>query len=392
MITSECFPTPHLALRTSDPAALARVQGFAVLQAECAQRLRARLAAALRADPGHRAVRMLLRRLYRDALQWRYDLAVASAGLPGTRGLAHDPERFRTTLSAGGANFDRLGAIGFLREGSVWDPVSRTYRGGQDTPASVLMRHYGAAAQARFATEGCDPGRPDVLSTTVTVPHTGVRIRGNRLVRGAAAREVAAQLVQRIRARGLDTSGIESGGDPVYAVTADPRDAARLRAAAFDLLATAFTRPPQERMWMWQHARFALFQGLAMKKGSDATTRVFLVAVGAVLLAAAPVIEHDADLRCMVLGQDAALDMPADRLLPAEPVGVWRWRVEGETYDHGGFRGSEQAAWDAAYQAVRHRYRRRLYEPLWITVGATEVTVTEHDFAAVMTPHLHNQG
>jgi hypothetical protein len=40
-----------------------------------------------------------------------------------------------------------------------------------------------------------------------------------------------------------------------------------------------------------------------MKKGSDAVTRVFLVAVGAVLLGHPPELAQDIDLRCAVLGQ-----------------------------------------------------------------------------------------
>jgi hypothetical protein len=62
----------------------------------------------------------------------------------------------------------------------------------------------------------------------------------------------------------------------------------------------------------WQAARYLLYQAPLTKKGSDAVARVFLVAVGTVLLGAAPILEHDVDLQCIVAGQRAATAMPGD--------------------------------------------------------------------------------
>jgi hypothetical protein len=46
-------------------------------------------------------------------------------------------------------------------------------------------------------------------------------------------------------------------------------------------------------------------------------TRVFLVAVGALLFGRAPILLQDVDLRCMVLGQRAATEMDGDTALIA---------------------------------------------------------------------------
>ncbi|UGT60543.1 hypothetical protein [Nocardia asteroides] len=66
----------------------------------------------------------------------------------------------------------------------------------------------------------------------------------------------------------------------------------------------------------WQRARFLLCQAPVMKRGTDAVIRTFLV--GALLFEQPPVLAQDADLRCLVLGQDAATRMPAD------PAGISR--------------------------------------------------------------------
>uniref|UniRef100_UPI003F497001 hypothetical protein n=1 Tax=Amycolatopsis sp. CA-151526 TaxID=3239921 RepID=UPI003F497001 len=311
MITARSFPTPDLALRAG--ADRAAVGAFAQEQATAAEAARIELAAAWRRGGGIAARITALRAVHAGLVHWRYTLARRTGRRLG-HGLAHDAERFRMSLREGGANYDRLGEIGRLREGGTWDPAARTYRGGTPTPASEIMRVYGAHARARFEREEWLPD-PDVLLTVVSLPR-GRMVAGNRLVRGAAARRIAHELVARVAARGADASRMDIGGELIYAVTADPGDADRLFDAGLKRLAAAVDDPDRTaRVTAWQDARYLLYQGIRTKKGSDAVTRTFVVAVGAVLLGTAPVLDQDIDLRCMVLGQDDATRTPANAAL-----------------------------------------------------------------------------
>ncbi|SFQ31223.1 hypothetical protein [Amycolatopsis rubida] len=311
-ITAASFPTPALALRTADPAEQRRVRGFAQAQASAAEAARLLLAEHLPGARDHAGRVELLRGAYAALVRWRYEKALTSAGRPG-HGLRHDPERFRLPIRAGGVNFDRIGRVGRLRTGSAWNPRTRTFDGGRPSPASTIMEAYGEAALARFDAEG-QRGR-DVLVNVVTLPG-GRRVNGNRLVRGAAARRVADRLLARVRARGEDTGQVEVGGELLYAVTADHQDSARILAAALDQLAALFARRHDDQLRQWQTARYLLYQSPVTKKGSDAVIRMFVVAVGALLFGGrTPVMQSDADLRCMILGQAAGTAMPADSVL-----------------------------------------------------------------------------
>jgi len=281
VITADCFPTPDLAIRSCDPAELARVRAFAVEQAAAAETARKRLESGVDVAT--------LRTVYDDLIRWRHELALRSPGRIG-QGLPLDASRFVTPLSEGGPNYDRLGYTGRLRHGASWDPATRTFRGGVETPAHRIMLHYGQAVHDRFARAGNDG---DVLLNPVVLPD-GRTITGNRLVRGAAAARVGDELVARLARRGKDTSQVETGGDPCYAVTADDSARELMFASALDLLADKGD---------WVAAQYLLFQSPRMKKGSDAVTRVFLVAVGTVLSGHPPILAQDIDLRCAVLGQ-----------------------------------------------------------------------------------------
>ncbi|GAA3878224.1 hypothetical protein GCM10022243_48640 [Saccharothrix violaceirubra] len=319
MITADSFPTPHLALRTNNAAKRADVHAFACLQAAVAEHMRVRLADEFeRAGHDHAARIAYLHDLYADLIRWRWELEFDRARTGGDTVrpgylLPADHGRYRLSLRAGGPNYDRIGAFGRLRDAAVWSPATRTFDGGLSTPASEIMEHYGEQAERRFAAEA---PRADELVTTVTLPG-GATLPGNRIVRGAAAREVAEHLYARIRARRADTGQVETGGDPMYCVTADPDHADRMFTAALDLLAQAYLDHPDKALRAWQWARFLLYQSPRTKKGSDAVIRTFLVVVGAVVFGVPPVMERDADLRCMVLGQFHATDMFEDhRLLP----------------------------------------------------------------------------
>jgi hypothetical protein len=310
VITPDSFPTPALALRSTDPVELDRVAYFARHQANAAEALRRQLLAADWAGlPLDRRV-VMLRAGFATLVQWRYGLARQAPGRIGV-GIPLDAERFQLSMREAGPNFDRLGYTGRLRAGARWDADSKTYQGGQDTPASRIILAYGRAALDRFEAEA--PGG-EVVQNVVVLPG-GMRVNGNRLVRGESAARIAAYLVRRIAMRGHDASRVEVGGDPVYAVTATADDADVLHAEALRLLAETCELRYEQRITAWQTARYLLYQAPRTKKGSDAVTRAFLVAVGSVLLRQVPTIEHDADLRCMVLGQPAATTMPADAAL-----------------------------------------------------------------------------
>ncbi|HYQ64759.1 hypothetical protein [Actinophytocola sp.] len=236
-------------------------------------------------------------------MRWRYQLALRLDRGVGL-GIEYDPSRFATPILADEENYDRIGPVGRFRDGATWDAATRTFRGGRATPAFRIMLAYGRLAEARFAREG---NAGETLQNMVVLPDS-TRIPGNRLVRGATAERCAAELLARITRRGVDASHVETGGGPMFVLTAQQEDSDRMFAAALGLLAAA---APGD-VAAWQAARYLLYQAPRTKKGSDAVTRTFLVATGAVLFGHAPVLDQDIDLRCMVLGQDAATTAPSD--------------------------------------------------------------------------------
>jgi hypothetical protein len=273
-----------------------------VEQARAAEVTRRQLTDALAAaSPAERVD--VLACAHADLVRWRYRLALRIDRRVGL-GIEYDPSRFATPMLAGEENYDRIGLIGRFRDGARWDAATRTFRGGRETPAFRIMLAYGRLAEEGFAREG---NTGETLQNMVVLPG-GARVPGNSLVRGAAAERCAAELLARITRRGVDASHVETGGGPMYVVTAQPESRDRMFAAALGLLAAA--APGDVRAW--QAARYLLYQAPRTKKGSDAVTRTFLVATGAVLFGHAPVLDQDIDLRCMVLGQEAATAAPSD--------------------------------------------------------------------------------
>jgi len=245
----------------------------------------------------------VLARAHADLVRWRYRLALRINTRVGV-GIAYDADRFATPMRGGEENYDRIGYVGRFRAGATWDPATRTFRGGRETPAFRIMLAYGRHAEERFAREG---GAGEILRNTVVLPG-GSRLTGNRLVRGAAAARLAEELRARIARRGVDASQVETGGDPMYVVTAPVQARERMFAAALGVLAAA---APGD-VAAWQTARYLLYQAPRTKKGSDAVTRTFLVATGTVLFGRPPTLDHDVDLRCLVLGQELATTAPSD--------------------------------------------------------------------------------
>ncbi|MBD0669208.1 hypothetical protein [Streptomyces sp. CBMA156] len=288
------FPTSPLALRFADPARQVKARAFAVEQAKAATEAAGLLARRWEAAPGRPARVAALAAVHAHLVDWRYRLAVTMGPRPGTR-IAFFPERFRTPIREGDTNYDRLGEVGRLREGAQWDQAAHAFTGGLATPAWEAMVRYGRLAEERFATEGVEG---DTLQNRVLLPD-GRLVAGNRILRGDAAHRTDAELTARYAARGLNTSWMERGGNPVYTASPAPRDSAVLHSAALDLLAR-----PRLTTEDYLLARYLLFQAPQTKKGSDAVSRTFVVAVGAVVLpGAAPALPEDIDLRCYVLGQ-----------------------------------------------------------------------------------------
>jgi len=303
MITVDSFPTPDLALR--DPAQEQRVRRFAEQQARFAEAIRVRIGADWQNHSQPRRV-ALLRHTIRIITEWRYNLASEAPGRLG-EGIPLDAERFRTRIHDGQPRIDRLGYNGRLRHGARWDEATRTYVGGETTPAHEIMWWYGQVARDRMDAAGAG----DVLVNQVTLPN-GRTIDGTRLVRGARAQQIAAELAARVAARGRDASRMETGGDPVYLVTADHDAREVMVSSALYLLASNKALEPDHALSFVQRARYLLVEAPEMYKGSDASVRVLVVAIGAILTGRALTLEQDMDLRCLVGGQAAATEMPAD--------------------------------------------------------------------------------
>ncbi|GAA1983400.1 hypothetical protein [Amycolatopsis minnesotensis] len=297
-ITSATFPVPGAAIRTNDPARLAAIYEFAAHQADAARDLAAWLAdyLARTRDRAERTGAMSM--VLRDATLWRYRHACDHQD---PRGVAADADHYRRPITDDTANFDRLGPSGRKCDGAVWDPVRQVFHGGAVTPAHDVLAHYGTRARQRFDTEAPDA---EVLYNEVTLPD-GRTVTGNRLARGAAAARIGELLRSRLGERGVHQ--VETGGDPIYAVTATEEDRIRLRTGAITALTAMAERaehgdqPAALRAWV--QAAYLAYQSPATKKGSDAATRVALVAAGAAALGHAPRLRHDIDLRAYVLGQ-----------------------------------------------------------------------------------------
>jgi hypothetical protein len=297
MITPDHFPTPDLALRGGSD--FDKVRAFADLQAEGATALLALLRVITPSNAGSQERLTAVRTAYRAAVDWRAALAQEGAIQSGNGTAGADASRFLTPITDATPNLDRIGVIARYREGATWD--GRTFVGGVDTPASVTTERYGCAALARFQAEA--PGE-DVLVNQVTLPN-GLRLAGNSLLRGSAAREAGRGMVTRMAARGVDTSRMDVGGELMYTRTASQASREECRDAAFHLMAGN-----EVATSTFNQASYLLYQGPEFKKGSDAVHRLLLVASSAWRLGRALVVRRDLDLACMVLGQVTALGKP----------------------------------------------------------------------------------
>ncbi|WP_395297232.1 hypothetical protein ACF9IK_30195 [Kitasatospora hibisci] len=229
--------------------------------------------------------------------EWRYRTAVANPHPAGRYGAA-STEQFRIPITDDNPNLFRIGEHERLRDGATWDSATRTYLGGAETPASRTMRRIAALIAARFTQS---PG-VDIVCNRVTLP-SGQAAHGMRLLRGNAAHSAAAAMVARVAARGGDTSRIVTDGQLVYSASSPEADRRAIFRSAMILLAQDHTSPIAA-LTAWLEAAYLLYQAPRTKRGSDATTRTFLIAAGTHLLGRPPVLLHDVDLRAYVQPQD----------------------------------------------------------------------------------------
>ncbi|WP_328916123.1 MULTISPECIES: hypothetical protein [unclassified Streptomyces] len=296
-ITAACFPVPALLLRTNDPAAQRTISAFAHQQAGTARTLHRALSIALHSahDTGTRVAAFTT--MFKAAEDWRYEAAATSPHSVG-RYSPRWAERFRTPVTDDNPNLFRIGDHARFRDGAKWDPATRIYRGGAETPASRTMRRFEAIAAARF------PQSPsvDAVCNRVALPD-GRIAEGTRLLRGSAARQAAAEMAARISARGGDISRITTDGSLIYAASTPGTDHRAIFHRAMTLLAVEHATPA-DALAAWLQAAYLLYQAPRKKRGADATIRTFLIAAGVQLLPEPPVLPHDIDLRAYVQTQD----------------------------------------------------------------------------------------
>jgi hypothetical protein len=295
-ITAECFPTPGLILRTNNPSVQRTLQEFGHEQAAATRSLLQILNEKLPDACGIDERTAVFTTVFEATEDWRYRIAATKPHPTGRYGADH-AERFRTPITDDNRNLFRIGEHERLREGVGWDSITRTYTGGTETPASRTMRQFGALAAARLARS---PGA-DIISNHVTLPDGHV-VNGMRLLRAGAARHAAAEMAARIAARGGDTSRIVTDGDLIYIASAPENDRRTIFHGAMALLAQDHATPA-DATTAWTEAAYLLYQAPRRKRGSDATTRTFLIATGALLLAHPPVLLHDIDLRAYIQSQ-----------------------------------------------------------------------------------------
>ncbi|MCX4598399.1 hypothetical protein OG819_55690 [Streptomyces sp. NBC_01549] len=298
VITAACFPVPGLLLRTNNTTAQQLIRDCAQQQSTVASRLHHTLITALHRsrDTAERATAFEV--AFTAAEGWRYR-AAASSRHPEGRYSARWAERFRTPITDDNPNLFRIGEPARFRDGAVWDPDTRTYQGGTETPASRTMRDFEAHANARFA----QTSEGDVVRNHVALPD-GRIAEGMCLLRGRAAHQAAAEMATRIAARGGDTSRIITDGHLIYCATGPQADRQAIRHQAMGLLATEHPTPAAA-LAAWLQAAYLLYQAPRTKRGADAATRTFLIAAGASVLPSPPVLVHDIDLRAYVRTQDA---------------------------------------------------------------------------------------
>lgn len=298
LVTPDKFPLPAVAvqgdLRPED------VSGFAVKQAKAANVIGYRLDADLSSKSevdwpdsfaGH----------HDHLVNWRYWTAVDQGQ------TAKQAQRFITPITDEEPNIDPVGPdVGFLHKGSAWDERLGRYAGGEETPASRQVALVGRWVMARFSYEG---NVGDVLQTQIKLP-SGNLVNGNSILRGDAAHRQNQEGIERAKANGVDTSQFDVRGNFIYTKTATESDRAVIRQELYDYLTqleAAHQSGEDITVRQWAEAAYLLYQSPENKKGSDALTRVYLMALASRWMRL-PSIPNDIDWRAYTKGQDVFVD------------------------------------------------------------------------------------
>ena len=227
------------------------------------------------------------KQVYEYFSEWRYKEAQRDSSYV-------DPELTRTPITADLPNHDVIGDLGWLREGAIWDEKSNEWIGGEDTPASRIMKSAKEWAQKRFATEASGY---DTLQNRVTLP-SGVVVKGNFIVRGEAMKERGKERIEKL---GESEKRFYAKPDNFIIVSGEASDREVIFNAAIDALARQESK--SATLSQWANIAYLLYQSPQTQRGSDATTRGFIAVVGSYMLKETPFIPQDIDLRALIMKQ-----------------------------------------------------------------------------------------
>lgn len=297
-VTPDSFPLPAIAvqgdLRIED------VGGFADHQAEAANIVGDRLDASLTSKP-EADWPDTFAELHGQLVSWRHRVALDLGK------TVRQAERFITPITDEAPNIDPVGPdVGFLHKGSAWNEKLGRYAGGEETPASRQVALVGEWVTARFLREG---NGGDVLQNQFWLP-SGELARGNSILRGEAAHRQNQEGIDRAKANGIDTSQFDVRGDFIYTKTATEVDRAVIRHELYNYLTqleAAHQSGEDITVRHWAEAAYLLYQSPENKKGSDALTRVYLMALASRWMQLPP-IPNDIDWRAYTKGQETFVD------------------------------------------------------------------------------------
>jgi len=298
-LSSENFPTPRMAIRGD--LTLSDVDWFAAEQANAANLAVDYLDNTLDSTTESQQPAVFAS-LHDQLVDWRYQVAVAHGS------STSQAERFLVPITDETPNIDPVGSnVGFWNKGSKWDESLGREAGGEETPATRLVVEVGEWINARFDEEG-NPG--DFLQNQVRLPN-GQMVNGNSLLRGEVAHEQNRQGIERAKNNGVDTSQFDYKGDFIYTKTATEADRTTIRRALYDYLTqleAVYQRGETVTVRQWAEAAYLLYQSPENKKGSDALSRVYLMALASRWMQTAPAMPDDIDWRAYTKGQRRFVD------------------------------------------------------------------------------------
>jgi hypothetical protein len=299
-LTADDFPTPALALK-GDPATLdvARIRGFAGLQAEATEAVLARMERRLAegADPAE-----VVRDAERELQAWRRQL----------HGDAPGGQKLEQGIPADDPNRDPFGDAGHWdgpsperdQRVTIGGLIEERFAAHDPGPAlePVTLPPVDGAPASAF-----DAAAADVIQNRVTLPD-GTVVDGNRLLRGDAVDTIDAYRNEHGKA-----PYNFGDGERYLTETGSPEARAKLHDAATDELGALLGRAddlaadPAARAGAeadFANAAYLMFQSPMVNRGSDATTRMLLVATYRRTFGRAPRLPQDIDVQAYARTQD----------------------------------------------------------------------------------------